>query len=1089
MANLASFIALIQLASCLTFGKYNSSLDPGRIAWPKHTWFNNPIELTQTDTGSTVTLTVHFRPTTTLTGATVQIIFPSTYSTEPAKTVTLSTSYNLKSGKDASATYSTTLPSAGLYGPFGIVTRHSQTGQIVDANYNFGCIVVTNSVSASFLTVSRAASSTITTINTDNTLEFYFTLTFSLWAHDIIEIVPDSNWVLKTGPICKSIGDQNPLIGPDNTNISDLPCSLGLKSSASTGVATGVDSDVASDSIYIYGIASDAYVSSGSNSNSYIIKLEVSSITSPAFVTSSSSWIVNIWRFGTNRLLAKYATSSGPGSTAGSAYFTSWESQNYPSNSIVVGQVLYTKVKVETSNPLPTYSILVVTFSSVDIFNTAWWSDLDGSTLRAKGLCYVTPFIDGASCVATDATTATVTFMKAQAKGSVSFVVLSYFSGLTPQVSKITTYYTPSASIIVDQSANNPGLFIIKATSSTVYKIPDVALHALGYWTVQYPKLIPVNNIIPYYISSSNDQNQAGVKGKDIFIRVTPGSSNTWGGASGVAASLIFYFNRVSSVSFNNFNSVYIDSFGVTANCYINTATDLESSTAADRNLDAASPTITPGTSTSNQVFIAFSSDSAAVAPGSYLIVRFTGLDKTSLPYVASNKGTFYEIWAKAFYSTTTEIGSSVISVLPQTPWAARFYTLPLCKDQLDGIPIVNYFQPVNFDYDFSAQSYAIDIEIDQGYSSTSGFMGTGIMATNDAGTLTLGTHFLSTASSPTATFAVSGNQLTITLKGLGSTSVSESSTVKTYLPSAISTLGQTNLNLNTYFYYTKSSDPSLRQVLYQNTWTTWTINTILQNFDSASIGAAQTSGSSWSVGTVQSVTISQLIQISGYSIFNGDYIGLSLPKGYTFSTASIFSAATNGGAFENSPPSSTYYINSSSDTGNGGFIMAYDTHSAWGSLMASSSSTIGFNLAVSNVQPPNYSIESGNSIFGVWVSSDIGANCRYSQAYSGTKSTVIISPIASFSALYSLSGSILVATLTSDLKAGSYNVVAAGVMPPVNPGPDSIDKDCFTALSTKTSSGNVIETWDTSNEASYQTSIASSSSVTIGTSTLIVNT
>ncbi|CAG9330116.1 unnamed protein product [Blepharisma stoltei] len=1149
MKSLISFIALIGLASCLTFGSYDSNLDPGRIVWPKDTWFNNPIELAQTNTGSTVTMTVNFRPTTTLTGATVQIIFPSTYSTESTKTVTLSTTYNLESGKDTSVTYSTTLPSAGSYGPFGIVTRRSETGQIVDANYNFGCIAVTSSVSSSSLTVSRTTSSTATTINTDNTLEFQFTLTFSLWAHDIIEIAPDSNWVLKTGPTCKSVGDSNPLLGPDSSNTSNLPCSLGLKSSTTAGVATGADTTVASDSIYIYGIASDAYVSQGSTSNSYTIKLDVSSITSPAWVTSSSSWTVYIWRFGTNNLLAKYYTSSGPASTAGSATFTSWQSVNFPSNTVMQNQVIFTKLTVGTNNPLPAESTLTVTFSGVNIYDTIWWSDLDTTTgASADGLCYVTPAIDGASCSASDATTATVTFTKAQAKGSVSFVLLSYLSGSSPTVTKITTYYG-STSNVVDQSASNPGTFTVKVASTTYYKIPDVALHALSHGTTSYPKMTSQSAPAPYALGASgsvNGQNQGGVKNKDIFIRITPGSSNTWGGGSGYATTVVLYFNRATSFEYSNFGSVYFESTASKAD-YIDTASSFSSAAAT---LTATTNGITPGVSTSNQLSLSFTSSTDGLASGSYYFLQYSDATKTSLPFIASNLGTFYEIWAIASYTVTTtattEIGSSVISVLPQTA-SSQFFTVPICIDNLDGIPIVNHYEPLTVDFDFSSQSYAIDIEIDVGYSTTTGFMGTGIMANSDnTGTLTLNTNFLSSASGATATFKVSTNKLTITLKGLGSTTISSSTKVLTYFPSAIATLAEASLNINSYFYFPKSSDSSVRQVLYQGSLS-WTVASV-KNFDATSTGATKTSATAWAIGSSAGVTISNTLDSDNRatSIVNNDYIGIGLSPGFIFSGTPTYSVKVGSGSTTNSPASTTYYLGSSSDTGVGGFIMAYGT---WGAATPTSTAST-YDLAVTALQPPNHSLIAGEGTWGVWVasSSAIGGACSYSEAYSSSSdSTVTIdettlatptctsssgsiiglsadsvnlsmtfgftttitvpkdgkvtftldsswtwpstasSYSSSISATFGISGSTLTATLTAELKAGSYTVIAAGVAPPTNSGASSIDKDCFTALKTSTA-GFTIESWATAGGSPLQTSIASSASVTTGVSTLTVN-
>ncbi|CAG9330111.1 unnamed protein product [Blepharisma stoltei] len=224
---------------------------------------------------------------------------------------------------------------------------------------------------------------------------------------------------------------------------------------------------------------------------------------------------------------------------------------------------------------------------------------------------------------------------------------------------------------------------------------------------------------------------------------------NSWGGTSGVAASLTFYFKWATSIEFDTFNYVYL---GSTINDYINTATSLKSSTAGDRVLKAASPPTSPILSRRNKISVSFSasSSSPSVAYGSYYILR---ISDSGLPFIASNKATFYEIWVIATYEGTTEIGSSVISVLPQKT-SSKLYALLACNDQLDGIPIVVYFEPINTSFDFSSHAYAIDIEIGNGYDWYKGFMGTGIKITDNGGALTINSHFLSSSSSDTASYA-----------------------------------------------------------------------------------------------------------------------------------------------------------------------------------------------------------------------------------------------------------------------------------------------------------------------------------------------
>mmetsp|Transcript_28105 Transcript_28105/g.27812 ORF Transcript_28105/g.27812 Transcript_28105/m.27812 type:complete len:81 (+) Transcript_28105:241-483(+) len=79
MKSLISFSTLIGLATCITFGSYDSSLDPGRITWPQEKWCNNPIEVSQANAESYITFTFHFRTFTAvpISSAIVQVIYPA----------------------------------------------------------------------------------------------------------------------------------------------------------------------------------------------------------------------------------------------------------------------------------------------------------------------------------------------------------------------------------------------------------------------------------------------------------------------------------------------------------------------------------------------------------------------------------------------------------------------------------------------------------------------------------------------------------------------------------------------------------------------------------------------------------------------------------------------------------------------------------------------------------------------------------------------------------------------------------------------------------------------------------------------------
>lgn len=156
-------------------------IDPGLITWWKTKWAPAPIELSQNNAGTVdATITFRFRPSTTVKQAYVEVLFPASFTTVVnKKTDTL----DLEADTDETLAFTVTLPStAGVFGPFGIITRSSSTGQIIDANFVFACVATTSSVSKSSAGLSVTTSTATTPVvgQTENTLIFSFSLTQNL---------------------------------------------------------------------------------------------------------------------------------------------------------------------------------------------------------------------------------------------------------------------------------------------------------------------------------------------------------------------------------------------------------------------------------------------------------------------------------------------------------------------------------------------------------------------------------------------------------------------------------------------------------------------------------------------------------------------------------------------------------------------------------------------------------------------------------------------------------------------------------------------------------------------------------------------
>ena len=119
---------------------------------------------------------------------------------------TTSTTYGVTGDLDISVDFAgVTVTTAGTFGPFGLVTRNSSGGSIVDANYMFGYITILDNVTPGTVVVS-ASDSAVTTIVIEESidLDFVFTLTVDLWKYDVIVIGVDSGYTASSSPTCTS---------------------------------------------------------------------------------------------------------------------------------------------------------------------------------------------------------------------------------------------------------------------------------------------------------------------------------------------------------------------------------------------------------------------------------------------------------------------------------------------------------------------------------------------------------------------------------------------------------------------------------------------------------------------------------------------------------------------------------------------------------------------------------------------------------------------------------------------------------------------------------------------------------------------
>ncbi|CAG9314827.1 unnamed protein product [Blepharisma stoltei] len=823
MKSLISFIALIGLATCVSIGVKDSTLDPGRIMWPKETWVNSPIQISQTNAGSAVTITFNFRTSTALTNGVLEVDLPSGLTGGP---LYIPGSFGQNQDKTLSHSTTITLPSsAGVYGPFALITRSSQNGQIYDANYVFGCIATTSSVSASTtLSVTNAATSPV--VGSADVLSFAFSLSQSLWKYDIIEIVPPTAYTPTSSVTCASVtltGVSNILYGPQGDN--NLPCAIATSSSASAGPQSTTTVNVA-NSVYIYGLAQDVYLSSSSLS----VKLSVTSFNYPGYKqpSSSNTWKVNIWRWGTTNMIAQYSASTGPTTPTEGTVTATWAPiSGISANDVVSGMTIFTKVSFTTTHDIPAGGNAVIAFANVDIQTPKWWSDLDGTNSQA-GQCYLTVPISEASCTVNSATQVTISFTNAQKAGSVSIALLVTFSA-SPKVSSITT---SNGSYNIDYSTNLASWTL--SSTNTAFSL--FRFHGYQDCTAatNYPASAAYTANHIYGADTS----------LDLFWIFT--HSVTWTTSTSIVINLQQSTTQV-------YNLPYI---GSSPGKY-----------EKDTTLGSATQLAALGTNTftisGNQITVAFPS----TAPSStYYIMSLTGTT-TALPYVASNLGTFYESYAKATTSTSIEIGSSVYSVLAKDYAGTDIYATPLClNNKGSGIPIVVAFKAelMTIDFTSSTNTFVLEIAFTSGAS-----LGTSLAAGSAL-------PYYSSTSGLTVTLSQTTSPATLKITGLGSVTTSASA-ITLFL--ATGNYPVTAFSSVATVYYTTSSDSTLKNVLYKSTVTKTLTNT-------QTALSAGSSASTWSISSSGSLSITGAK--SAADTTQGEYIGIGLPKGFTASSPTV---------------------------------------------------------------------------------------------------------------------------------------------------------------------------------------------------------
>ncbi|CAG9312549.1 unnamed protein product [Blepharisma stoltei] len=766
---------------------------------------------------------------------------------------------------------STPLPSAGIYGPFQVITRSSPNGKIYDANYLFGCVLVSASVSSSSYMTTTAATLTSTTVivgsKDDIIFSFVVPASLNLWKHDIFEIIPDSHWTVSTNPTCASVdipSVTNYIKGPKNDN--SLPCTI-----ADSDRTNGWLNPSAS-SIYIYGLFQDVIINS-----SYQIKLKVSSFTFPSssIPSSSYSWTLKIWRWGTSNLIAQYTCSGPITPVPGIIAVTSWAPYNTnvlptdipSSNSFSI----FTKLTFQISHAISS-GIITVTFLNVDILSEYWYHDIGDPSSGISGLCYLNNYIPGTTCDVLYDNSAVISINGAPLAAS-SFISITVLAKLNTGAQV--------ASII-----SNDGTADIDVLASVYFWQFGNSLSMTDF------KFYANNNKKFYGDFFIYSGMQVGGNLWFGFLSWFFQPSTTWTAGTKLVVYLPFSNSEVQiNQTFIKTTAEYFDTaLTDTANNYF-----LTSASVGIANNIAGSPGL---------ISITFTGNTSPGIEGSYPYFFFvygipsdsSDTKTTALPFAQSNIATFYECWAKVFppgSSTATEFYNYVFSVM-SIQNDGEFMVDHICRGKAAGIPIMAVYHALNreFDFDDHANHYYFELIFTDGVSAN---LGSGLVD---------GSDFPVISTSPLITPKATISSNTVTISSLGY--VSSGGTVTLFLP--IDAPTKTFLNVDINFYYVLDGvDPNIKMNLYRwrlslGVGTDIPSETLVINPASYTVGEPADPASVY-------VTFPSITTISV-----GDWVGIGLPPGFTLSSS--YSLTLDG------VPSTSYSVSSSSSSFSGGFII-----------------------------------------------------------------------------------------------------------------------------------------------------------------------
>lgn len=431
-----------------------SIYDPGVLSWSQTTWSLNPITLSESNAGSTVSFTFSFHTFTSLSSGVFCVDLPLSFE----QTTECEQISDFSSDTDYSVTiHNIDLPSSsGPYGPFTVYTATSESGNIIDINHNFGTIWVYDSYATKTdgLTLILGSSE----VATDTEIIFSFSVGVAMWEYDYFKISLPSLYSMSSAAC---VSQSSEYLAGSGTDTTKLDCEY------SDGI------------LIVFGNVKEI---PGSDSAPVTITVQISLFNNPGSVVSASDlkWSLKTMKYCTNQVLEEF-TAEGPLLDYKNLVIKSW--LPVVSKSLVAGCNGYTTLTFTIALEIPTDGYLIFTFTDADLEALAWESDSSQSTSSGtKGFYSLDSSIE-ADCNLPSETILSCTTTSAVSPGDYTLTIFPSFSSTSAEVVISTTDEDSNSIQVSDSYYLNYSSSVILTSGKVSFSVDNTGTYTANAYT------------------------------------------------------------------------------------------------------------------------------------------------------------------------------------------------------------------------------------------------------------------------------------------------------------------------------------------------------------------------------------------------------------------------------------------------------------------------------------------------------------------------------------------------------------------------------------------------------------------------------